>query len=56
MDAFNTYKKGADLQFMVDECLNIFPCHSHHRQQHPKEDGGKGIKKLNLPSYPLTQV
>ena len=22
MDAFNTYKKGADLQFMVDECLN----------------------------------
>jgi hypothetical protein len=22
MDAFNTYKNGADLQFMVDECLN----------------------------------
>jgi hypothetical protein len=56
MDAFNTYKNGADLQFMVDECLIIFPCHSHHRQQHPEKDGGKGIKKQNLPSYPLTQV
>ena len=22
MDTFNTYKNGADLQFMVDECLN----------------------------------